>query len=142
MYAALQVHVFAHVWALRQAKDGSKYIKGGHSNKDAAASTTARTSSTTTTSPDDSATAAKAAAALAGARAEARLRRMRGLKAIEVEDEDNFDSIVCAYYDARYGAGWCERRHVNQLNFFVTATATFLSQWYKVKITGEERRKL
>jgi hypothetical protein len=57
---------------------------------------------------------------------------MVGLKEVVVEDEDDFDAIVCAFYDARYGAGWCERRHVNQLNFFVTATATFLSQWYKV----------
>lgn len=120
------MHFFAHVWALRQAKDGSKYIKGSHHSRDAS------TSTATTDSPGDAAAAAKTAAALAGARAEARLRRMRGLKAIVVEDEDNFDAIVCAFYDARYGAGWCERRHVNQLNFFVTATATFLSQWYKV----------
>lgn len=127
------MHVFAHVWALRQAKDGSKYLKGSyHKQKDAS------TSTASTDSPGDAAAAAKTAAALAGVRAEARLRRMRGLKAIVVEEEDHFDSIVCAFYDARYGAGWCERRHVNQLNFFVTATATFLSQWYKVLNMDDE----
>jgi hypothetical protein len=54
------------------------------------------------------------------------------LKAIVVEDEDNFEKRVCQFYDERYGEGWCERRHINQPTFWVTATATFLSQWYKV----------
>jgi hypothetical protein len=68
---------------------------------------------------------------------EARLRRLEGLKAMVVEPEEEFVSIVCAFYDARYGAGWCELRYKNNLfrdRFFSDPHGSFLSQWYKLSV--------
>ena len=95
---------FAHVWATRppQGGEGSGGGGGGEGERRHAA---------------------------AGARAEARLRRMEGLAALTVEDAAVFPAIVCAFYDGRYGVGWCERRHAGARRFWVSSTAAFLSQW-------------
>jgi len=84
------VHVFAHVWALRQKDNtaGAKYLKhAGPAVSDQADEAAV-----------DSAAASEkakvlAAKAIAGARAEARLRRMEGLAEMVVEDEEDFERV-------------------------------------------------
>lgn len=73
----------------------------------------------------------------AAMRTEARLRRLESLKAMVVEPEEDFGKIVCAFYDARYGAGWCKLRYRNDHSrdrFLEDNTGSFLSQWYKLSV--------
>jgi len=65
-----------------------------------------------------------------GSPAETRISRMPGLKALALESQENFDSIVTDWYDARYGAGWSEMRGGAAHD----STRRFLSQWYKVSV--------
>jgi hypothetical protein len=65
-----------------------------------------------------------------GSLAETRLSRMPGLKALALEPQEDFDSIVTHWYDARYGVGWAEMRGGAAHD----STRRFLSQWYKVSV--------
>jgi hypothetical protein len=73
----------------------------------------------------------------AAMRTEARLKRLKSLKAMVVEPEEDFSKIVCAFYDARYGAGWCKLRYRDDRfhdHFFHENIGSFLSQWYKLSV--------
>jgi hypothetical protein len=62
--------------------------------------------------------------------AEARVARMPGLKALALEAQEHFESIITTWYDARYGAGWSDMRGGPKHD----STRRFLSQWYKLSI--------